>query len=127
MEAQRATCEKAASVVSLDTLARCVECGKGGLPIGAMWRADALEGFERYIPPAVVLALHAREPPGKPLRSKGVAGSHYFRLARLGATQGNVPPVGAKHYPSSFSFCTRLHSPSCVTDASRCVLREPRQ
>jgi hypothetical protein len=58
-----------------------VECGKGGLPIRVMRNADALEGFERYLAPAVVFTLHAREPSGKPLRGKGIAGDGDFRLA----------------------------------------------
>ena len=66
---------------------RFVECGKCGLQIRVMFGADALEGFERHLPSAVVFALHAGESPGKPLRGKGVAGGHHIRLARLGATQ----------------------------------------
>jgi hypothetical protein len=31
-------------------LARCMECGKGCLPVGVVRNADALEGFERYLP-----------------------------------------------------------------------------
>ena len=46
---------------------RCVECGKGGLPVGVMRNADALQGFERYPALAIVIALHACEPSGKPL------------------------------------------------------------
>jgi hypothetical protein len=38
-----------------------------------------------------------------------------------------MPAISAKHDPSRFSFCLHRHSPSCVTDASRCVSREPRQ
>jgi hypothetical protein len=38
-----------------------------------------------------------------------------------------VPTIGAQDHPASFSFCMHRHSPSCVTDASRCVSREPRQ
>jgi hypothetical protein len=30
---------------------RCVECGKGGLPVGVMRNADALQGFEHHFPP----------------------------------------------------------------------------
>jgi len=104
-----------------------VECGKSSLPIGVMWRADALEGFQRYLPSAVVIALHPGEPSRKPLRGKGVAGGHHFRLAWLGATKGNMPAIGAQYDPAGFSFCVHRHSPSCVTDASRCVSREPRQ
>jgi len=66
--------------------ARCLECGQGCLPVGVMRNADALEGFERHLPPAVVVALHAGEPSRQPLCGKGVAGGHYFRLAGLGAT-----------------------------------------
>jgi len=29
-------------------LTRCMECGKGGLPIGFMFGAHALQGLERY-------------------------------------------------------------------------------
>jgi hypothetical protein len=46
-------------------LARCVECGKGGLPIRFVISADALEGFERFPAPAVVVALHPRQPSAK--------------------------------------------------------------
>jgi hypothetical protein len=67
-------------------LARCVECGEGGLPIRFVISADALEGFEHYFPPAVVFALQAREPPGKPLRGKGIAGGQHFRFAGLCAS-----------------------------------------
>ena len=104
-----------------------MECGKGGLPVRLLLGTDALEGFERYLAPAVVIALQAREPPGEPLRGKGVAGGQHFRLARLSATQGHVPAIGAKHDPSRFSFYAHRHSPSCVTDGSRCVSCEPRQ
>jgi len=31
-------------------LARCVECGDGGLPVGFKFGADALQGFERHFP-----------------------------------------------------------------------------
>jgi len=64
----------------------CMECGQGCLPVGVVRNADALQGFERHFPPAVVVALHAGEPSRQPLCGKGVAGGHYFRLAGLGAT-----------------------------------------
>jgi hypothetical protein len=67
-----------------------------------MFGADALLGFERHFPPTVVFALHAREPAGKPLRGKGVAGGHHFRLARFGATQGNVPAIPAQYNPAGW-------------------------
>ena len=108
-------------------VARCVECGKCCLPVGVVRGANVLEWFERYRGPAVVLALHACQPSGKPLRDKGVAGGGYLGLARLGASKGNMPPIGAQHDPSVFSFCLHRHSPSCVTDASRCGSREPSQ
>jgi hypothetical protein len=38
-----------------------------------------------------------------------------------------MPPIGPEYHPSAFSFYAHRHSPSCVTDASRCVSREPRQ
>ena len=106
---------------------RCVEGGKGGLLVSIMFGADALEGLEHHFPPAVVFALHAREPSGKPPRGKGVAGGRYLCLARRSATEGNMPPIGPEYHPSAFSFYAHRHSPSCVTDASRCVSREPRQ
>ena len=71
--------------------ARCVECGKGGLPVGVMGSADALEGFEHHFPPAVVIAFQPYQPSGKPLRGKGVAGGGYLCRAWLGAAEGNVP------------------------------------
>jgi hypothetical protein len=73
-------------------VARCVECGQGCLPVGIMFGADALLGFERHFPPTIVFALHAREPAGKPLRGKGVAGGNDFRLARLSATKETCRP-----------------------------------
>jgi len=63
------------------------------LPVGVLRRADALEGFDRHLPPAVVFALHEREPSGKPLRGKGVAGGGDFRLAWFGASEGNMPAI----------------------------------
>ena len=93
---------------------RCVECGKGGLPIRVMRNADALQGFERHFPPAVVIALHAREPSGKPPRDKGVTGGQNFCLARLGASEGNMPAIGAQDHPAGFSFCVHRHSSSRV-------------
>ena len=63
--------------------ARCMECGESGLPVGVMFSSDALEGFERYLAPAVVVALHACQPPGKPQRGEGIAGDGDFRLACL--------------------------------------------
>ena len=85
-------------------VARCVECGQGGLPVGVMRNADALEGFEHYFPPAVVIALHACHSTGKPLRGKGIAGGGYLRLAWLSATEGHMPPIGAKYDPAGSSF-----------------------
>ena len=104
-----------------------MECGQGCLPVGVVRNADALEWFERYRGPAVVVALHAGVPSRQPLRGKGVARGRYLCLAWLGATQGHVPAIAAQYHPAGFSFCVHLHSPSCVTDASRCVSREPRQ
>jgi len=66
--------------------ARCVECGEGCLPVGVVRGANALEWFERYRGPAVVVALHAREPSGKSLRCKGGVRGRYLCLARLGAS-----------------------------------------
>jgi hypothetical protein len=77
-----------------------VKCGKGGLPVGFMFGADALEGFEHHFPPAVVFALHAREPARKPLRGKGVAGAGHLCIAWLAASEGNMPAIGAEHYPA---------------------------
>lgn len=51
----------------------------------------------------------------------------HFPSAWLAAAQGNVPAIGAQHDPVGFSFCLHRQSPSRVTDASRCVLREPRR
>jgi len=85
-------------------LARCVECGQGGLPVGFMFGADALEGFEYYLPPAVVVSLHAGQPAGKPLRSKGVVRGRYLCRAWLGAAEGNMPPIGAQYDPARSSF-----------------------
>jgi hypothetical protein len=58
-----------------------MECGESGLPVGVIRDADALDWFERYLASAVVFTLHAREPSGKPLRGKGIAGDGDFRLA----------------------------------------------
>jgi hypothetical protein len=93
---------------------RCVECGKGGLPIRVMRNANALQGFERHPGLAVVFALHAGEPPGKSLRGKGVSGGHYLFLAWLSATEGQMPAIGAQYDPAGFSFCVHRHSPSRV-------------
>ncbi len=71
-----------------------MECGKGQIPARFMFGADALEGFERHLPPAVVFALYVCEPSGKPLRGKGVAGAGYLCLAWLGASEGNMPAIG---------------------------------
>ena len=71
------------------------------MPVGVMRNADALDGFERHFPPAVVFAMHAHEPPRKPLRGKGVAGSGDFRLAGFAAPQANKPPIDAQHDPAS--------------------------
>jgi len=105
-------------------VARCMECGESGVPVGVMFSADALERFERYLAPAVVFALHACQPSGKPLRGKGVVRGRYLCLARLGASKGNVPPIGVKHYPSgltgrlrwkrcAFTACPRMRQQSC--------------
>ena len=56
-----------------------MECGNACLPVGVMRNSDALERFERYLDPAVVDALHAREPAGKLLCGKGVADGAGFR------------------------------------------------
>jgi hypothetical protein len=69
------------------SLARCVECAQGGLPVGFKRNADALQWLDAYLPAAVVFAMHACEPSGKSLRGKGVAGGHYLCLTWLGATQ----------------------------------------
>jgi hypothetical protein len=41
---------------------RCVEFGKGGLPIRIMRRANALQWFDPDCAPAEIFALHAGEP-----------------------------------------------------------------
>jgi hypothetical protein len=41
---------------------RWVKCGKYRLPVGVIWNADTLEGFDAYVALAVVIALHAGEP-----------------------------------------------------------------
>jgi hypothetical protein len=46
-------------------VARCVESGKGQFPVRFVISADALEGFERFPAPAVVVALHPRQPSAK--------------------------------------------------------------
>jgi hypothetical protein len=69
-----------------------------------MFGADAMKGFERHLPSAVVIALHAHEPSGDSLRGKGVTGGRYLCLARLSATQGNMPPIGAQYDPAGSSF-----------------------
>jgi hypothetical protein len=88
----------------LGAVPRCLECSQGGLPVGVVRGAYALEWFERYRDLAVVIALHAHEPSGDSLRGKGVTGGRYLCLARLSATQGNMPPIGAQYDPAGSSF-----------------------
>jgi len=76
------------SVASVSDAMVCrAKCGEGCLPICVVRNADALEGFEPHLPPVIVIALKACEPPRKPLRGKRVAGGRYLCLAWLVATQ----------------------------------------